>query len=96
MVFILFGSVNYPIAVIVRTLYFSQIFMVEATVITILIIRQVIIFKVIIEQEYLERDSRHPPVCPSLLFNIVLNNPANQALSFPVCDIQSWTEKTSE
>ena len=47
MVFILFGSVNYAIAVIVRTLYFSLIFMIEATVIIILIIRQVIILKVI-------------------------------------------------
>ena len=46
MIFILFGSVNYPIAVIVRTLYFSTIFMVEGSVIIILIIRQVIILKV--------------------------------------------------
>ena len=51
MVFILFGSVNYAIAVIVRTLYFSLIFMVEATVIIILIIRQVIILKVIYPNE---------------------------------------------
>ena len=49
MIFILFGSVNYPIAVIVRTIHFSTIFMVEGSVIIILIIRQVIILKVIID-----------------------------------------------
>ena len=53
MIFILFGSVNYPIAVIVRTLYFSTIFMVEGSVIIILIIRQVIILKVRIKQRQL-------------------------------------------
>ena len=53
MIFILFGSVNYPIAVIVRTIHFSTIFMVEGSVIIILIIRQVIILKVIIEHRQL-------------------------------------------
>ena len=51
MIFILFGSVNYPIAVIVRTLHFSTIFMVEGSVIIILIIRQVIILKVILNRD---------------------------------------------
>ena len=53
MIFILFGSVSYPIAVIVRTIHFSTIFMVEGSVIIILIIRQVIILKVIIEHRQL-------------------------------------------
>ena len=53
MIFILFGSVSYPIAVIIRTLYFSLIFMVEGSVIIILIIRQVIILKVRIKQRQL-------------------------------------------
>ena len=45
-VFIVFGPVNYPIAVIIRALHFLTIFMHEATVITILIMRQIIILKV--------------------------------------------------
>ena len=45
-VFIVFGPVNYPVAVIIRALHFLTIFMHEATVITILIMRQIIILKV--------------------------------------------------
>ena len=47
MVFIVFGSVNYPLALINRTLYFATIFMLEGSVIIMLIFRQVIIIKVI-------------------------------------------------
>ena len=45
--FIVFGPVNYPIAVLIRALHFLTIFMHEATVISILIMRQIIILKVL-------------------------------------------------
>ena len=44
----IYGPVSYPIAVIIRALNFYTVFMHEATVISILIMRQIIIFKVII------------------------------------------------
>ena len=44
--FIVFGPVSYPIAVCIRALHFLTVFMHEATVISILIMRQIIILKV--------------------------------------------------